>query len=61
VSRWSAGTATQHLRPTPELLGFYEVRGGSRSDWIAVNADPRESDLAHMPQLSALRAAPAPQ
>jgi hypothetical protein len=30
-------------------IGFYEVRGGGRSDWIAVNADPRESDLARMP------------
>jgi Aerotolerance regulator N-terminal/von Willebrand factor type A domain len=32
--------------------GFYEVRGGGRSDWIAVNADPRESDLARMPDNS---------
>ena len=30
-------------------IGFYEVRGGGRSDWIAVNADARESDLARMP------------
>jgi hypothetical protein len=29
-------------------IGFYEVRSGGRSDWIAVNADPRESDLARM-------------
>ena len=29
--------------------GFYEVRGGGRSEWIAVNADPRESDLTRMP------------
>ena len=32
-----------------QTVGFYEVRGGGRSDWIAVNADPRESDLARMP------------
>src|SRR5262249_33197022 len=30
-------------------IGFYEVRGGGRSDFIAVNADARESDLARMP------------
>ncbi len=29
-------------------MGFYEVRGGGRSDWIAVNADPRESDLSRL-------------
>jgi hypothetical protein len=32
--------------------GFYEVRGGGRSEWIAVNADPRESDLTRMPETS---------
>jgi hypothetical protein len=30
----------------PELAGFYEVRGGGRSDYVAVNTDPRESLLA---------------
>jgi hypothetical protein len=35
-----------------EQVGFYEVRGGGRSDWIAVNVDPRESDLARMPPAS---------
>ncbi len=35
-----------------EHVGFYEVRGGGRSDWFAVNADPRESDLARMPDSS---------
>jgi hypothetical protein len=35
-----------------ERVGFYEVRGGGRSDWIAVNADPRESELARMPDAS---------
>src|SRR5690606_24277304 len=33
------------LRWIPELPGFYEVRGGGRSDFIAVNVDPRESQL----------------
>lgn len=28
-----------------ESVGFYEVRGGSRSELLAVNTDPRESDL----------------
>ena len=27
----------------PRLPGYYEVRGGGRSDFIAVNVDPRES------------------
>src|SRR5690606_18477295 len=36
----------QALRFIPEVAGFYEVRGGGRSDFIAVNADPRESLLA---------------
>lgn len=29
----------------PEQAGYYEVRGGGRSDYIAVNVDPRESRL----------------
>jgi hypothetical protein len=29
-------------------IGFYEVRGGGRSDWVAVNPDARESDLTRM-------------
>lgn len=36
----------QGLRFLPEMAGFYEVRGGGRSDFIAVNVDPRESVLA---------------
>ena len=39
-------------RRLAERVGFYEVRGGGRSDWIAVNADPRESELARMPDTS---------
>lgn len=30
----------------PQLAGFYEVRGKGRSEYIAVNVDPRESRLA---------------
>ena len=30
---------------TLESLGFYEIRGGRRSGLVAVNPDPRESDL----------------
>jgi Aerotolerance regulator N-terminal/von Willebrand factor type A domain len=33
-------------RLIPEMPGYYEVRGGGRSDFIAVNLDPRESRLA---------------
>jgi hypothetical protein len=36
------------LRLVPEQSGFYEVRGGGRSRWIAVNTDPRESQLLRM-------------
>jgi hypothetical protein len=35
-------------RLVPEMTGYYEVRGGGRSDFIAVNADPRESQLARL-------------
>ncbi len=38
-----SGEAT---RLVPDQPGFYEVRGGGRSDFIAVNTDPRESALA---------------
>ncbi len=31
-----------------ESLGFYEIRGGSRSELVAVNPDPRESSLARI-------------
>jgi Aerotolerance regulator N-terminal len=37
--------AREGPRLVPELPGFYEVRGGGRSDWIGVNTDARESDL----------------
>ncbi|HWL62853.1 MAG TPA: BatA domain-containing protein [Steroidobacteraceae bacterium] len=39
------GGGEESLRFIPELAGFYEVRGGGRSDFIAVNTDPRESML----------------
>ena len=40
------GDTTERPRILADQVGFYEVRGGGRSDWIAVNADPRESDLS---------------
>jgi hypothetical protein len=36
------------LRFAPEKTGFYELRGGGRSDFIAVNIDARESLLARL-------------
>ena len=38
--------ATRVLATQP---GFYEVRGGGRVEWLAVNADGRESDLTPLP------------
>ncbi|HTQ36333.1 MAG TPA: BatA domain-containing protein [Steroidobacteraceae bacterium] len=38
------------LRWVPELPGFYELRGGGHSDFVAVNPDPRESRLAPLDQ-----------
>jgi hypothetical protein len=35
-------------RIVPEHSGFYEIRTAGASRWIAVNTDPRESDLARM-------------
>ena len=40
------GGGEDSLRWIPELAGIYEVRGGGRSDFIAVNTDARESMLA---------------
>ena len=42
------GETAGSARVIADQAGFYEVRGGGRSDWIAVNADPRESDLTHL-------------
>lgn len=36
-------------RVRAEKAGFYEIRGGGRSTWIAANPDTRESDLTRMP------------
>lgn len=49
-------------RLVPEQAGFYELRGGGRSRWLAVNVDARESQLARLPdprlaEWRALRAA----
>lgn len=40
------GTTT---RLVPDQTGFYEVRGGGRVEWLAVNVDPRESLFAQVP------------
>jgi hypothetical protein len=46
------GDTAGQTRLFAEGVGFYEVRGGGRSDWIAVNADSRESELARMSNAS---------
>ena len=43
------GETAERPRILADQVGFYEVRGGGRSDWIAVNADPRESQLSRLP------------
>jgi hypothetical protein len=52
-------------RLVPELPGYYEVRGGGRSDFIAVNVDARESSLTRLDEAArtrwlALKSGPAP-
>jgi aerotolerance regulator-like protein/VWA domain-containing protein len=42
------GDTAAQTRLVASEPGFYEVRGGGRSDWIAANADVRESDLTRM-------------
>jgi hypothetical protein len=42
------GDTSEKPRILADQIGFYEVRGGGRSDWIAVNADPRESELSRL-------------
>jgi len=44
------GTTAQELRWVPDLPGFYELRGGGHSDFVAVNPDARESRLAPLDQ-----------
>jgi hypothetical protein len=41
---------SDELRWVPALPGFYELRGGGRSDYVAVNPDARESRLAPLDQ-----------
>jgi hypothetical protein len=41
----NSGAATRLL---PEQAGFYELRGNEQTRWLAVNVDPRESDLGRM-------------
>jgi hypothetical protein len=43
------------LRFSPDQAGFYELRGGGRSDFIAVNVDGRESLLARMDEATVTR------
>jgi hypothetical protein len=47
--------ATSGPRLVPEMAGYYEVRGGGRSDFIAVNVDPRESQLIKMDEATVKR------
>ena len=49
------GDTAGRARRVADQVGFYEVRGGGKVDWIAVNADPRESDLARLPPASLAR------
>jgi hypothetical protein len=49
------GDTAGRTRRVTDQTGFYEVRGGGKVDWIAVNADPRESDLARLPEASVAR------
>lgn len=53
--------ASNGPRLVPELAGYYEVRGGGRSDFIAVNVDPRESQLSALdkPAVERWQALPA--
>jgi hypothetical protein len=56
---------TRGPRLVPELPGYYEVRGGGRSDFIAVNVDGRESSLTRLDEAArtrwlALKSGPAP-
>jgi hypothetical protein len=65
------GDTSEKPRILADQVGFNEVRGGGRSDWVAVNADPRESDLSRLSddsvgqwtrmQKDAPAAGPAPQ
>ena len=49
------GDTAGRARRVADSIGFYEVRGGGKTDWIAVNADPRESDLTRLPEASIAR------
>jgi hypothetical protein len=57
------GDTAGRARRVADQIGFYEVRGGGKVDWVAVNADPRESDLTRLPEPSVARwkALEAPQ
>lgn len=58
------GEAAAIDRFVPDQTGFYEVRGAGGQKWLAVNVDPRESDVTRMAdsvvqRWQALRAPPA--
>jgi hypothetical protein len=57
--------ANKGPRLVPEMPGYYEVRGGGRSDFIAVNVDARESSLTRLDEAArtrwlALKSGPTP-
>ena len=41
-------SGSDELRLAPTQAGFYELRGGGRSQWLAVHIDPRESQLQRL-------------
>jgi len=58
------GEADAADRFIPDQAGFHEIRGAGGQKWIAVNVDPRESDVRRMPlsqvqRWTDLRAPPA--
>jgi hypothetical protein len=49
------GEADAADRFIPDQAGFYEIRGAGGQKWIAVNVDPRESDVTRMPDTQVQR------
>ena len=59
TSRWNIVDPNGHRvirldQETPDFVelkfpGHYEIRKNKRTDWVAVNSDPRESDLEQVP------------
>jgi hypothetical protein len=44
------GEAAAVDRFIPDQAGFYEIRGAGGQKWLAVNVDPRESDVTRLPE-----------